>query len=236
MASTECLSRQAPGAPLGGLKRRRCSQDVRAWEECAAATSAVNSIGFPFFPAPPLPHDLDALDVEVSSAASAPGFRQQGSELGFLPSDSLLACRREELSGLSEASEEEESNEHQQQRACCTSGEEYDAGTLTPPPPQTRFRPIAPSPEAEEIHHLQHNHHDSCSTEGSLCSFREANDNVVMPGDNDDEDGDIDDEDSFGGIAPGLSHLRRFSPMQTGEDSASSGKWRELDIGMIEQD
>ena len=152
-----------------------------------------------------------------------------------------MTCRRKELSGLSEASEEEESNEaaliqHQHQSRCAL--EEYDAGTLTPPP-QTRFRPIAPSPspddEDREHDHHHHHHHNSCSTEGSPCSFKANAANIVVSSEEGDDD-EVDDEDSFGGIAPGLNHRRRVSPMQTEEGVSGSEKFRELDIDMIEQD
>ncbi len=225
-------------AASSGLKRRRCSHDVgmgsTTWE-CTSDTG-----GFLFGSTRSFENTFGleiALDAAMLSSEAAPG-------------------RRKELAGLSEASEEEECNEQQQQQQMLqrpSTLEEYDAGTLTPPPPQTRFRPIAPSPreedELEGEQEVVHPHHNSCSTEGSLCSFK-VND-VIMPSDDEDDDDDedvVDDEDSFGGIAPGLGHRRlrpRCSPMQTEDESsmesgglsaAAAEKYRELDIGLIEQD
>ncbi|VDM33493.1 unnamed protein product [Hydatigera taeniaeformis] len=249
VASAECLSRQV------GLKRRRCSHDVGLiWETDSGAflfgahqhTGSFDSTSFnPEVTAANTAVEGGMIGQETSVSPLRLQQQQQGqADISVFPQDSetafLMSCRRKELSGLSEASEEEESNEatliqHQNQSCCAL--EEYDAGTLTPPP-QTRFRPIAPSPSPEEAdteadHH--HHYHNSCSTEGSPCSFKANSANIVAFSEDGDED-EVDDEDSFGGIAPGLNHRRRCSPMQTEEVSASAEKFRELDIDMIEQD
>ncbi|KAL5112366.1 hypothetical protein TcWFU_006698 [Taenia crassiceps] len=249
VASAECLSRQV------GLKRRRCSHDVGLiWEADSGAflfgshqhTGSFDSTSFnPDSSVANTTVETAMVGQETSVSPLRLQQQQQGqADISAFPQDSettfLMSCRRKELSGLSEASEEEESNEatliqHQNQSCCAL--EEYDAGTLTPPP-QTRFRPIAPSPSPGEVdteadHH--HHCHNSCSTEGSPCSFKTNSANIVAFSEDGDED-EVDDEDSFGGIAPGLNHRRRCSPMQTEEISASAEKFRELDIDMIEQD
>lgn len=251
VASVECLSRQV------GLKRRRCSHEVGfMWEADSgaflfASHQHVGSFdGSSFNPDIGIPNSETTgliLSQETTSVSPLRSQQQpQQSEVGF-PQESeaafLMSCRRKELSGLSEASEEEESNEAallQQQYPSCCALEEYDAGTLTPPP-QTRFRPIAPATSSEDDDneddsHL-HNHHNSCSTEGSPCSFKVNTGNIVISSEDGEED-EVDDEDAFGAIAPGLNHRKRCSPMQTEEGStaASAEKFRELDIDMIEQD
>ncbi|KAL5966351.1 hypothetical protein TSMEX_005909 [Taenia solium] len=250
VASAECLSRQV------GLKRRRCSHDVGLiWEADSGAFLFASHQHTGSFDGASFNPDTTIANTTVETAmvgqeTSVSPLRlqqqqQSQADIPVFPQDSetafLMSCRRKELSGLSEASEEEESNEatiiqHQNQSCCAL--EEYDAGTLTPPP-QTRFRPIAPSPSPEEVDtetdHHHHHYHNSCSTEGSPCSFKANSANIVAFSEDGDED-EVDDEDSFGGIAPGLNHRRRCSPMQTEEVSASAEKFRELDIDMIEQD
>ncbi|EUB65076.1 hypothetical protein EGR_00345 [Echinococcus granulosus] len=246
VASTECLSRQV------GLKRRRCSHDVGLIFEADSGAFLFGSHQHTgSFDSASFNPDVAVISTTVETAmvgqeTSVSPLRlqqqQQGqADVSVFPQDSetafLMSCCRKELSGLSEASEEEESNEatliqHQNQSCCAL--EEYDAGTLTPPP-QTRFRPIAPSPSSEEVDAEADHRHNSCSTEGSPCSFKANSANIVAFSDDSDED-EVDDEDSFGGIAPGLNHRRRCSPMQTEEVSASAEKFRELDIDMIEQD
>ncbi|CDS40186.1 conserved hypothetical protein [Echinococcus multilocularis] len=246
VASTDCLSRQV------GLKRRRCSHDVGLIFEADSGaflfrshqhTGSFDSASFnPEAAVISTAVETAMVGQETSVSPLRLQQQQQGqADISVLPQDSetafLMSCCRKELSGLSEASEEEESNEatliqHQNQSCCAL--EEYDAGTLTPPP-QTRFRPIAPSPSSEEVDAEADHHHNSCSTEGSPCSFKANSANIVAFSDDSDED-EVDDEDSFGGIAPGLNHRRRCSPMQTEEVSASAEKFKELDIDMIEQD
>lgn len=243
VASAECLSRQV------GLKRRRCSHDVGLmWEADSGAFlfGSHQHVG-----SSDTSSSINPDLVIVNSEAAGSTFNQETVSVSpqlrsqsdvIFPQDSessfLMSCRRKELSGLSEASEEEESNEAallQQQYPSCCALEEYDAGTLTPPP-QTRFRPINPVPSSEEddengnLHH--HHHHNSCSTEGSPCSFKATAGNIVLSSEG--EEDSLDEDDSFGGIAPGLNHRRRYSPMQTEE--ASAEKFRELDMDMIEQD
>uniref|UniRef100_A0A5K3FSM7 SH2 domain-containing protein n=1 Tax=Mesocestoides corti TaxID=53468 RepID=A0A5K3FSM7_MESCO len=237
VASAECLSRQV------GLKRRRCSHDVDlAWESDNKGflmTSQQHVSSFENASTSDLA--VEAATVNHDASASPLRIQQQSqAEIAVYPQDSeaafIISCCRKELSGLSEASEEEESNEAAliQHQHCCPL-EEYDTGTLTPPPPQTRFRPIAPSPSQDEDPE-GHHHHSSFSTEGSPCSFKTNDPNIIVF--SDDEENDVDDDDSFGAIAPGLSHRQRCSPMQT-EDVASTPsmeKYQELDINMIEQD
>ncbi|KAM3185377.1 hypothetical protein ACTXT7_006509 [Hymenolepis weldensis] len=244
VASAECLSRQV------GLKRRRCSHDVGLlWEADNGAflfgshqhVGSFDASSSSFNP------DLGVTNSETvglifnqETVSVSPQLRSQ-SDMIF-PQDSesafLMSCRRKELSGLSEASEEEESNEAallQQQYPSCCALEDYDAGTLTPPP-QTRFRPIAPvssSEEDDDENGNLHHHHHSCSTEGSPCSFKATTGNIVLSSEEGEEDS-LDEDDSFGAIAPCLNHRRRYSPMQTEE--ASDEKFRELDMDMIEQD
>ncbi|KAM7541098.1 hypothetical protein Aperf_G00000020887 [Anoplocephala perfoliata] len=251
VASVECLSRQV------GLKRRRCSHEVGfIWETDSGAflfgshQHVGSSDGSSFNPDIGITNSETAglvLSQETASVSPLRSQQPQQSEVVF-PQESeaafLMSCRRKELSGLSEASEEEESNEAailQQQYPSCSALEEYDAGTLTPPP-QTRFRPIAPatSPEDDDNEggsHL-HNHHNSCSTEGSPCSFKGNTGNIIISSEDGEEEDEVDDEDAFGAIAPGLNHRKRCSPMQTeeGAATASAEKFRELDIDMIEQD